>query len=94
MTLRCSPEELGIIARIAERSEALYRQYGSDVPAFVIARALVTCHGGVRLNLLGLLNSSDLDLGHDITGIRFNLDWDTGMFRVPFRPCCNRIDGY
>lgn len=78
------------IQRIVGRAvtNGLYQDADSDANAIVEATMdICACHhNGCPLDLEGLLNASNTEFGHDITGIRKHLNHETGKLNDCFLP--------
>jgi hypothetical protein len=79
--------EDAIIADIARRASALAKAHGVDYSVATAAMDLEACHcNGCPLDLNALLAAPAGDFGHDVFGIRKNLDRTTGKLTNLFWP--------
>jgi hypothetical protein len=77
------PGKLGIIRAIADRATTL----DDGLRKVDVVMDLTACHAnGCPLDLTGLLNTGPARFGHDIYGIMWHLDRETGELRNGFVP--------
>lgn len=76
-----------LIFQIADRAVALARKLGFTYSVVDATMDLTACHAnGTRLRLASLLAADEGNFGHDVFGIRKNLDRDTGKLGGFFLP--------
>jgi hypothetical protein len=82
-----TPEERGVIRKIAKRAVALAKANGVKIKQIDTEMDLVATHAnGNPLRLDALLAADDFNVIHDVFGIRRHLDRETGKLTNCFRP--------
>lgn len=75
------------IEKIASRAVELARQAGIHYHKLDAMMDITACHSnGNPLRLADLLQADDFNFGHDILGIRKNIDRNTGELHNSFCP--------
>lgn len=84
---KASTFELHLIVDIAKRAVKMAKAHGVDLDQATVVMDLDACHSnGCPLDLNALLAAKDGDFGHDVFGIRTNLDRGTGRLTNLFWP--------
>lgn len=78
-------EEHRLVIRIAKRYRSIVRGSVEGIQEVVMDLMATHCNGN-PLDLQGLLDANDMDLTHDIGGIRRHLDRSTGKLVDFFVP--------
>lgn len=80
-----TPEEYDLISKVANRAFRAFRfQKGGIALNWVMD--IEAAHQTCPLRLQDLLDADDFNFGHDLLGIRENIDRNTGELMNCFRP--------
>lgn len=82
--IKVSKENMGLICKIADRVQKEVQI--DDRMSLVMDIEVAHCH--IPLDLQKLLDAPSFDFGHDVGGIRQNLNRETGKIDNCFLPRC------
>ena len=87
MEWNVNTEDMTLISQIADRFAEIAEKQNSKINKLAIDMDITACHcNGNPLKLKELLGADSFDFTHDVLGIIYNIDRETGELKNCFSP--------